>query len=121
VKGDPGKAEGLRKMAESRLKVVDSAGINGDTAAVLFGNIYEGLKSLVLSRMARKGYAPKSHIAIVAFARDVTELPKEEVAFFDSMRVLRNDVVYRGRALTDAKFVRKCRDLLEKWLEYYPG
>ena len=117
VRKDLGEARGLRDMAESRLQVVEDAKIKSETLAALFDNLYEGLKSLVISKMAEAGYAPKNHKAIIAFARDVLKLESHEVAFFDAMRVLRNDVVYRGKAVADIGFVERCKNLLLNWLE----
>lgn len=106
IKRDPSKSKALRKMAVARIKVAEQVALTGEVAPVIFDNIYEGVKSLLLAEMADRGFSPKNHKVLIAFSRDVLKLPREMVEKLDAMRVLRNDIVYRGKAVADIKFVK---------------
>ena len=113
IKKDYAKAKALEKMARSRYNLVNQLNLTKDLASAVFDNIYEGIKSYLLSKMTEEGYSPKNHKVIIAFSRDVLNLSETTVNKIDNLRKLRNDVVYRGKAVTNIDFLKDCLELLK--------
>ncbi len=102
---DPAEAESLLNQAQARLADLLSLSLNEKNASFRFESAYECLREAVQSFMAREGYKPYSHEAVVVYAAEKGLLNEKEAISFDRYREKRNDLNYRGQKLTleDAK------------------
>lgn len=97
-KPDNNMAKALMKLAEIRLNDVEKL----TTATLKVESYYEIIKELTTALMSLKGYKPYSHECFVYFLEEYYEsFDKSEVKLIDQMRVIRNDIVYRGVFVED--------------------
>ena len=97
---DPAEAESLLKQAQARWADLRTLSINEKNASFRFESAYECLREAIQSFMAREGYNPYSHEAVVVYAAEKGLLNEKETISFDRYREKRNDLNYRGQKIT---------------------
>ena len=101
-KGEPDKAmaRSLFEQATNRLSDLKTLPLNEANASFRFEDAYECIREAVQSFMAKEGYKPYSHEAVVSYAVEKQLLNEAETATFDRYREIRNDITYRGQKTT---------------------
>ncbi len=84
----------LKKLAGIRLENVE----NLNNATLKAESYYEIVKELITAVLAIKGYKSYSHERLIAFVEEYysTNFTKAEIQVIDQLRIIRNDIVYRG-------------------------
>lgn len=113
---DPSQASNLLDSANRKFRNMERLGLSQATATDYLENMYEAVKMLIQAFMAKDGYNPYSHEAIIAYGIDYLDLTAEEANRFNSFRKLRNDISYRGDVATP-KEGREIRELFQKLSE----
>lgn len=112
----PAEADSLSRQAIKRFEQeIKDIEITEDNATFKFEDAYEVLRQVLQSHMAREGYKPYSHEAIIVFALEKDLLTEKEADELDRCRKMRNDIRYRGES-TNPKRAERIVNLAEKKL-----
>ncbi len=88
-------AKALLSSAETFLKMCESRPLTEELASPILVNAYEAAREAGQSLMAKQGYKPFSHEAVISFLSENTKkLDKALITKLDNMRELRNKVAY---------------------------
>lgn len=98
VSPDKQLANGLVKIANLRLKNLETLKITDENSFSVVENCYEAIRELIDALMALKGYKSYSHEATVEFLKEFYSM---KVGFgavnkVDRYRRIRNDIKYKG-------------------------
>ncbi|MBD3203816.1 hypothetical protein GF327_05950 [Candidatus Woesearchaeota archaeon] len=115
----------LMKKSKRRLDYVKDQGVNEENADFLFEDIYESIREAAQALLAKEGYKPYSHEAVIAFLKyKYPEFREDEIIKFDDYRKIRNQLIYyaknTSKEKTEAaliyleKFYPKVKELLDK-------
>ena len=94
---DIAEAASLLKQAQERLQDLLTLPLSESNASFRFESAYESIREALQSFLAREGYKPYSHEAIIVFALEHHLLNDQEAASLDRYREKRNDINYRGQ------------------------
>lgn len=97
---DFAEAESLLQQAKERLNDLVTLPLNEKNASFRFESAYESLREALQSFLAKRGYKPYSHEAIIAFALEEKILSEKESRTADRYREIRNDINYRATKVT---------------------
>lgn len=92
-------ARSLAKQAVERLADLKSLPLKSSNASFRFESAYECLREAIQSFMAKKGFKPYSHEAVIVFAQENGLLNEKEVRNLDRYREKRNDINYRAQKI----------------------
>ncbi|MFC1691549.1 hypothetical protein ACFL0W_05205 [Nanoarchaeota archaeon] len=96
---DQERASALLKMALLREKSFTLLSDKEFTSLVVEG-YYEIIKELITALMSVKGFKTLSHSLLIGFlAKFYPEFSMAELHLIDQLRVMRNDIGYRGKAV----------------------
>lgn len=100
--GSPDLAQALSlfRQAKLRLQDVEQLSITLENASFRFEDMYESVREAIQAFMAREGYKPYSHEAVVAFANEKNLLNESELATLNRYRIIRHDITYRAQTTT---------------------
>lgn len=121
---NPAEALSLKNQALSRISDVISLPLNEKTASFRFEDAYESIREMIQAFMAKQGYKPYSHEAVIAFASKEKLLSEYEVHNFDRLRKIRNKINYQGKKvfIDEAKqTIEFANNLLKKLSEKFQG
>ena len=107
-----------REISNSLVKLADIrlGGIGKFTNATLkVESYYEIIKELLTALLASEGYKSYSHECLISFARDKFsgKFTGMQIELMDQLRVMRNDIVYRGAFVEDDFLNRNERNILD--------
>ncbi len=97
---DPAEAASLLQQANGRLADLQRLPLDEASASFRFESAYEALREALQAFLAREGYKPYSHEAVIAFAAEQGLLPAADARTADRYREIRNDINYRGKKVT---------------------
>jgi hypothetical protein len=102
-----GVAKSLFSKARRRIKRIETGQISEQNSDLIFEDAYEACREACQSLMARDGYKPLSHEALLSFLVKFykNDFPAHIIAELDRYRKLRNLSVYEARqaSIDDAK------------------
>jgi len=102
-----GIAESLFSKAKRRIERIETEQISERNSDLIFEDAYEACREACQSLMAKAGYKPLSHEALLSFLVKFykNDFPSHMVAELDRYRKLRNLSVYEARlaSMNDAK------------------
>ena len=107
-----------REISNSLVKLADIrlGGIDKFTNATLkVESYYEIIKELLTALLAAEGYKSYSHECLISFVRDKFsyKFTGMQIELMDQLRVMRNDIVYRGAFVEDDFLNRNERNILD--------
>jgi len=98
---DIAEARGLMKNGIEDFETIKTRfAISEQTASIIFKDTYDALRSVLQAFLAKDGYTPYSHEAIIAFNMEKGIISLQEAIKLDKFRQLRNDVSYRAARAT---------------------
>ncbi len=98
---DIAEARGLIKNGTEDFEIIKTRfSISEQTASIIFKDTYDALRSVLQAFLAKEGYTPYSHEAIIAFNLEKGIISLQEAMKLDKFRQLRNDVSYRAARAT---------------------
>ncbi len=104
---DAEEAKALLEKAKNRLEYTKSREVNDKTSQFVLEDSYESIRESAQALMSIKGFKPYSHEATISFIKEFyrPNFNDQEISNFDRFRQLRNDSVYKAKAITneDAK------------------
>ena len=110
VAPDLPEAKGLiRTGVEDLETTINLITLSDENASYFFKNVYESVRSVLQANLAKAGYKPYSHEAIISFNLEEGIISNSEAVKLDKFRQIRNDLVYRAEHAT----VEEARALLE--------
>ena len=113
IRPDPEKAKALLKMIElreKRLQYVKSA----EFTTLLIEDYYEILKEIITGLMSIDGWKTVSHELLVGYlAKHYPAFDPAEISLIDQLRVMRNDIAYRGVQIPPEYLERNQKDILQ--------
>jgi hypothetical protein len=100
----------LFKLASIRLENIHA--LNNPTLKV--ESYYEIIKDILTALLYLKGYKSYSHECLIIFARENInhKLSGMELELIDQLRILRNDITYRGAFIEDDFLDRNEKNIL---------
>jgi len=101
----------LIKLANIRLADIDKL----TNTTLKIESYYEIIKELLTALLASEGYKSYSHECLISFARDKfsNKFTGMEIELIDQLRIIRNDIVYRGAFVEDDFLDRNERTILD--------
>ena len=119
ISPDKQRAEDLKIEAKRKYellkRMIDSLGIDDDTANDYVEFCYDIIMFLIRSHMLNQGFASSgkgAHEAEVAFARKLG-FDESEIIILDQLRYFRNGIEYYGKSF-GKEYAKKVLDFLEK-------
>lgn len=97
---DIGKAKGLLKRSQSRLRNTENQEINDSNAFIMLENSYEAIREIIEAYMALEGFKSEDHVATIAWASEYLELNKKKINKLHKYRKLRNASRYEAEKIT---------------------
>jgi len=97
---DFAEAESLLQQAKERLNDLLTLSLNEQNASFRFESAYESLREALQAFLAKRGYKPYSHEAIIAFVFEEKIISEKESRIIDRYREIRNDINYRATKVT---------------------
>ncbi len=103
-------ANSLKKLAEIRLNDVEKL----STTTLKVESYYEIIKELITAFMALNGYKSYSHECLISFLFSFSkDFESQEINLIDQLRVIRNDIGYRG-AFVDDDYLKRNKEKILK-------
>ncbi len=100
VRPDKKMAKSILRMIEIRMKALELKDRKEFTSLVV-EDYYEIIKEAITALMAVDGYKTLSHEVLVGYLKEFfKQFSDSEIRFIDSMRVLRNQIAYKGFFIT---------------------
>ena len=113
LRSDREKARALMKMTELREKRV-TVTPSAEFATLLVEEYYEMIKELVTAIMSIDGWKTTSHEMLVGYlAEFYKEFTSAEITLVDQLRMIRNDIGYRG-VMVDGEYVQRNQETITK-------
>ncbi len=97
---DFAEAESLLLQAKERFKDLLTLTLSEQNASFRFESAYESLREALQSFLAKRGYKPYSHEAIIAFTFEEKIISEKDSRIADRYREIRNDIDYRAVKVT---------------------
>ena len=112
LKPDKEKARALLKMTEVREKRAKLTSSHEFTT-LLVEEYYEIIKELITALMSVDGWKTVSHELLVGYlAKFYDEFSMDEITAIDQLRVIRNDIAYRGIMINPEYLERNQKKIL---------
>ncbi|MBN1502389.1 HEPN domain-containing protein [Candidatus Woesearchaeota archaeon] len=112
----PATVKSLFVKAEKRLDYIKRQKINEQNTDFIFEDVYEAMREAAQSLLAKAGYKPYSHEALIAFIKEkYPQFNPREIEKFDEYRKTRNQLVYYAES-TSVEKTKEALELLEKIL-----
>ena len=84
------------------------------TATLRAESYYEIIKELITSLLAVEGFKSYSHECLISFLEYKSRnFNKQEINLIDQLRIIRNDIAYRGIFIEDDYLIRNEKKILE--------
>ena len=110
---NPEQARALVKMASARFDFIRSGREKGAPSLIAEG-YYDVIKDMMTALMASDGYKSYSHECLTAFlSRFYSDIPVHDRELIDQLRMIRNNISYRGLVLENEYLERNEKDILE--------
>ena len=108
---EPSVAQGLLNLAEVRFNEIK----NLKNSTLKVESYYEVIKEILTALLSKKGYKSYSHECLLVFAREnySNVFSNFEFHLIDQLRMMRNDIVYRGNFIED-DFLKRNKDYIEE-------
>lgn len=106
-------AKSIIQNAKTRWDYYKNAKIEEWNANILFEAYYEVVREIIQSELAKEGYKPYSHEAIVSFANERKILDIGDIIKLDRFRISRHDSMYYGKKVS-AEDAIQIKELSEK-------
>lgn len=114
VSPDMAEAKGLLKNGIEDFEIIKAKfELSESTSSIIFKDTYDSIRSVLQAFLAKEGYAPYSHEAIISFNLEKGNITQQEAIKLDKFRQLRNDVSYRAARAT-LKEAHEIRGLAEQ-------
>ncbi|MBI3034163.1 hypothetical protein HYY72_03305 [Candidatus Woesearchaeota archaeon] len=89
-------ARSLIESADMRIRFVSKENVNGESATIIYEQVYDALRELLDSILALEGYKSYSHVASIIYLRKYQEFTPAEINKLDEARRKRNNSKYYG-------------------------
>lgn len=119
-------SKSLRKLVDFRLSDVEKL----STTTLKVEAYYEIIKESITALLSLKGYKSYSHECLISFIENnfSQNFSNAEIKLIDQLRVIRNDIAYRGIFVEDDYLIRNfdaiqriIKKLIQKIDEYLEG
>ncbi len=109
---NPDMAKSLFTLAKRRMESINRRK-DDEFPQLLLEDYYEVIKELLTALLALRGYKSYSHECLISFLEKHYEglLPYSEIHLINELRMLRSDILYRGRDIAEDYLVRNIESI----------
>lgn len=93
-------AKALLALAEEREEFLRQAPQPERFSRLIVEGYYETIKELITALLTADGYISYSHECLLSYLQKFHSLPRQQLLLIDQLRVIRNNINYRGATVT---------------------
>ncbi len=108
---EPAKIRSLLDSIERNSKVALAIPLNGDTATVIFRELYESIRQLGDAAWWQRGYEPRNHDVYMELLREMPVKNQAALRQLPRYKAIRHDINYRGFRASEAQ----AGEIVEFW------
>ncbi|MFO7992011.1 MAG: hypothetical protein R6U61_06950 [Thermoplasmata archaeon] len=112
IQENPEQARSLLILAKRRMKSIEKRK-EDEYPQLLLESYYEAIKELLTALLALDGYKSYSHECLISYINDIEPdlIEYQYTHLIDDLRLLRSDIIYRGRDIAQDYLFRNLDDI----------